>query len=73
LAMNIFPRGWAIWCVFAVLVAGIVGISSWLFPYHFDELIKLDTLPVDLCMTRSACLVGLALLLDIRFFATYGP
>ncbi len=72
LALNIFPRHWAIWCAFAVLVAVIVGISGWLFPYLWMELVDLKPLPVDLCITRSACLVTLALLLDIPFFVKYG-
>ena len=56
-----------------MLVVAILGISSWLFPYHFmRQLTALQTLPVFLCLTRSGCLVGLALLLNARFFAKYG-
>jgi hypothetical protein len=72
LAMNIFPRSRVIWCVFTVLVVAILAISSWLFPYHYDALIDRQNLAIVLCITRSACLVALALLLSICFFARYG-
>jgi hypothetical protein len=73
LALNTFPRNWIPWCGFAALAATIVGISTWLFPNHYTGyLTTLETFPVALSVIRSACLLGLALLLSVRFFATYG-
>jgi hypothetical protein len=72
LALNIFPRSFLPWCGFATLVVAIVAISSWLFPYGFKELVTLQTWPVVVSMARSACLVGLAMLLNICFLAKYG-
>jgi hypothetical protein len=73
LALNIVPRNWIVWCGFAALVVAIVGISTWLFPHHYmGEFVVLQALPVALAVTRSACLVGLALLLDVCFFRKYG-
>jgi hypothetical protein len=73
LALNIFPRSPLAWCVFAVLIATICATSSWVFPRHYETgLARLETLPVVLCAIRSACLAGLALLLNIHFFARYG-
>ena len=73
LALNIFPPHWTSGRGFAVLVVAIVGISSWLFPYHYmTQFIALQVLPVSLSVVRSTCLVGLALLLNLAFFAKYG-
>ena len=52
---------------------GSVAISSWLFPFHYlDALVPLEILALSLSVTRSARLVGLALLLNVCFFARYG-
>jgi hypothetical protein len=73
LALNTFPRSSIRWCFFVALVATILGTSSWLYPYHYSYgLATLETLPVVFGVTRSACLVGLALLLTAGFFAKYG-
>jgi len=73
LALNIFPRSRALWCGFAALSLAIVGISSWIFPSHcVGKLTVLETGPVVLSVARSACLAGLALLLNVCFFAKYG-
>jgi hypothetical protein len=73
LALNTFPLSPLAWCLFAALVATICATSSWVFPRHYETgLAKLDTLPVVLCAIRGACLAGLALLLNIGFFARYG-
>ena len=61
-----------VWCGFAALVVGSVGISDWLYPYHYVPFIKLETLPVMLAVTRNACLVGMAGLLTVCFFGRYG-
>ena len=37
-----------------------------------EQFLKLQPLAVDVCITRSACLAGLGLLLTISFFAKYG-
>ncbi|HEX4142369.1 MAG TPA: hypothetical protein VHY91_02370 [Pirellulales bacterium] len=73
LALSVFPRSAALWCAFAVLTIAIVGISSWLFPFHFvRRLTELATWPVVMAVTRSACLLAMALLLNVCFFSKYG-
>jgi hypothetical protein len=72
LAMNIFPPNWVVWCGFAVPAVAILGISNWLFPGHYAEFAALEGLPVAFSVTRSACLVALALLLSVCFFKKYG-
>ena len=72
LALNIFPRSLALWSLLAALVVAIVGISSWLFPYHWHEFRLLQAPEVDVAVIRCACLVALGLLLNIAFFARYG-
>ncbi|HEX4142367.1 MAG TPA: hypothetical protein VHY91_02360 [Pirellulales bacterium] len=73
LALNLMPRSQVTWWVLAVAVIAIVGISSWLFPLHYlNGLVRLETWPLVLSVIRSVCLVLLALLLNISFFARYG-
>ena len=73
LALNILPRSWIVWSMFVILISAIVGMSSWLYPYHYmEQFLKLQPLAVNICITRSGCLVSLGLLLTISFFVKYG-
>ena len=72
LALNIFPRGRAVWVAFAVLAVAILALSGWIWPYHYQELTRLQNAPVAVVVTRSACLLSLAVLLNVCFFARYG-
>ena len=72
LALNIFPRGRAVWWVFSVLAVAILALSGWIWPYHHHELTQLQSSLVTLAVTRSACLAALAALLNVCFFARYG-
>ena len=73
LAMSVLPKRWAAWCAFAALAIVIVGVSSWLYPWHYDKgLVELAALPVAMSEIRSACLVALALGLSICFFVRHG-
>lgn len=69
LALNTLSPSWIRWCGFAVLVAAICAISGWLVPSHYHVgLATLETVPVAFCVIRSACLVGLAAVLNWEFF-----
>ena len=75
LAMSILPKRWVPWSAFATLAIVIVGITSWLYPYHYsigEGLVKLAPFPVALSEIRSACLVELALGLSLYFLARHG-
>ena len=72
LALDVFPPRRLAWGGFAALVVLIVGISAWIFPHHYPKFLALEALPVDLLITRSACLVALAFLLNVAFFCHFG-
>ena len=72
LAFSVLPPGWILWSLFAAASVLILAISSWMWPWHYTSgLARLQDLPVALCILRSACLAGLALLLTLSFFGKY--
>lgn len=72
LALNVLRPRLPVWLLLGILVTAIVGISSWLFPDLYEDFMDLSPLPVALAVTRSVCLVILALLLNISFLMKYG-
>ena len=65
--VGLFAGRWPAWLVFTVLAATILGASAWIWPDHFQELSRLEQPAVAVALARSACFVGLALLLASHF------
>ena len=75
LALDDMPKHWVPWSLLVGLMAAILGISGWLFPYHYMDaagIVALAPLPVALVETRSVCLVAMAVLLNVCFFIAAG-
>ncbi len=75
LALDDMPKHWVPWSLLVSLMAAILGISGWLFPYHYMDaagIVALAPLPVALVETRSVCLVAMAVLLNVCFFIAAG-